>query len=470
MRVLGFVLGSLLGLLAAALLFRHLGRIDVGRYVTILSLVAIVGGVSDLGLTQLGIRELSVTPLADRATLARELLGLRIVLSLVGLAGMMLFALIAYSTTIFAGVAIAGVGLLLQATQDNYGAMLQVDLRFGWVAALDVIRQLATTVLVVLLVLLGAHLLAFVSVTVAAGIVVVAIAGILVRGQRSLVPVFGARRSRRLMRLVLPFSAAIIAATLYPQEAVVLVGLLSDGHQLGDYAAAFRVIQVLSAVPALLIGAALPIFARAARDDQVRFDYAIGRVFEVAVVVGAGTAVVIAVGAPLAIEIVGGAAFRDAGGVLAIQGIALGAGFVASLWGNGLLSQGRYRELVMLNVAGAVALAPLLAVLVSVDGARGAAFAIAILELLMALASGVVMCRRGQNRRPPLGVLPKVALATAVALTPALWTGATDLVRVALAGVLYVAIVLLTRALPQEVDALLPSWLPAAWSPLRTRR
>jgi O-antigen/teichoic acid export membrane protein len=451
-RVAGFFVSSVLSVFAAAILFRHLGGVGVGRYVTIFSLVAIVGGISDLGLTQLGIRELSITPVAGRGALARDLLGLRIAL---------VFALVAYSWTIFVGVAIAGVGLILQAAQDNYGAMLQVDLRFGWVAALDVLRQLATAALVVGLVLLDAHLLALVSVYVWAGLLVLVIAGLLVRGQRSLLPAFDLRRSARLLRLVAPFSAAMIAATLYPQEAVVLVGLISNQHQLGEYAASFRVIQGLTAVPALVVGAALPIFARAARDDRARFDYAIGRVFEVAVVVGGAAAVGVAVGAPLAIEIIGGAGFRDAAGVLAIQSVALGASFVGSLWGNGLLSQGRYRELVALNTAGAVLLAGVLAVLVSLDGARGAAIAVSLLELGMAVAGGLLLCRGGRVGRPGLGVVAKVALAGAVGLLPGLWTGAPDAARLVLAVGLYGAVILLTRALPAEVDGLLPARLRA---------
>lgn len=462
MRVAGFFVASLLSVFAAALLFRHLGRVDVGRYVTILSLVAIVGGISDLGLTQLGIRELSVTPLAERATLARELLGLRLVLSVVGIAGMLVFARVAYSGTIFVGVAIAGIGLLLQATQDNYGSMLQVDLRFGWVAALDVLRQGMTAALVVAFVVLGAHLLGFVSITIWAGVVVVIAAGLLVRGHRSLLPTFGRRRLRRLLVLVLPFSTATIAASLYPQEGVVLVGLLSNAHQLSDYAVSFRVIQGLTPIPALLIGTALPIFARAARDDHARFDYAISRVFEVAVIVGGATAVGLGVGSPLAIDIIAGTGFSGANEVLTIQGIALGLGFVGGLWGNALLSQGRYRELVVLNAVGAVALAPVLAGFVSLDGARGAAIATVVLELGMAIASGFLACRRG-HRRPSMAVIGKVALAAVVGATPALWSGGPDAVRVLLAVALYAGVILLTRALPDEVDALLPASWRKGW-------
>ncbi|MGI8803019.1 MAG: oligosaccharide flippase family protein, partial [Solirubrobacteraceae bacterium] len=394
LRVVGFLVASVLSVLSAALLFRHLGVLDTARYVSILSLVAIVGGVSDLGITQLGIRELALIAPAERGPLAREILGLRVLLSVAGLALMLVFAVVSYPPVVAAGVAIAGVGLLLQATQDNYSSMLQVELRFGWVAALDVLRQVASALFIVVLVVVGAGLLAFASVPVWAGIVVVVPAGLLVRGGRSLLPSFGTERARRLLRMVLPYSAAIIASTLYFREAIVLLHLLSGDYQLGLFSASFRVVEGLIAIPGLLIGTALPVFARAAMEDQARFDYAVGRVFAASVVIGTGLAVGLAVGAPFAIDVIGGQAFRAASGVLVISAVALGAAFVGSLWGNVLLSQRRYRELVVLNAGAVLLLGGLLAVLIPLDGARGAAVATAAAELTVAVAGGVLACRR----------------------------------------------------------------------------
>ncbi|HXR28465.1 MAG TPA: hypothetical protein VN772_02720, partial [Solirubrobacteraceae bacterium] len=59
MRIAGYLGGSLAGLGAAALLYRHLGLHGVGRYGLILALVGIIGGFSDLGLTVVGVRTAS---------------------------------------------------------------------------------------------------------------------------------------------------------------------------------------------------------------------------------------------------------------------------------------------------------------------------------------------------------------------------------------------------------------------------
>jgi hypothetical protein len=104
-------------------------------------------------------------------------------------------------------------------------------------------------------------------------------------------------------------------------------------------------------------------------------------------------------------------------------------------------------------------LAPVTAGLVLADGARGAAIATSLVELGVVVAGGVIACRHGRGR-PRLDVIWKVAFAGAVGVTPAFWSSGPDAVRLVLAGALYAAAILLSRALPQEVDALLPSWWP----------
>src|SRR5436853_7815059 len=76
-RLAGYGLGVLLTVGSAALLFRHLGVVGAGQYVTAVSLVTIAGGLSDLGLTGIGVRELSVRDAPGRDRLVRNLLGLR---------------------------------------------------------------------------------------------------------------------------------------------------------------------------------------------------------------------------------------------------------------------------------------------------------------------------------------------------------------------------------------------------------
>jgi O-antigen/teichoic acid export membrane protein len=434
-RVGGYIVGALASAGSAALLFRHLGVVETGRYVTAMSLVAIVAALSDLGLTAVGIREISARRGGERWALAQDLLGLRIVLTILGVAGMTAITAVAYSGFLAAGVALAGAGLLLQAIQDNFAMSLTVELRLGWVSLLDLLRQLLTV----------------------AGIVVLAVTTPLVRGHRSLMPRFSRERWKPLVSQMLPFSLAVAASALYFRVSILLVSALSTKTELGYFSASFRMIEVLTIIPGLLANAAFPIFARAAHDDHDRLGYALGRVFQVALIVGAWLAVSIAVGARVGIDVIAGARFHPATSVLAIQGIALGAMFVSVVWANGMLSLGLYRQILMVSVGMLAFNAALVAVLVPIDGARGAAIGTAVSETLGAIVTPLIVVRGRPQLRPSLRVVPRVALAAALGLAPLALTGLPVIVRLAISTALFGGTLVATRALPEELRALIPS-------------
>jgi O-antigen/teichoic acid export membrane protein len=458
MRVGGYLAGALVSAVSAALLFRHLGVVDTGRYVTAMSLVAIVAALSDLGLTAVGVREIATRPAHERWSLARDLLGLRITLTVLGGVTMVAIAWVAYSSTLAAGVALASLGLLLQASQDNLAMPLIVGLRLGWVSALDFGRQLLTTLATLALVAAGARLLPFLGTSIPIGMVVLAATAALVRGTRSLMPSFSLRRWRSFVAAMLPYAVAVAAAALYFRVSILLVSALSNAVQLGYFSASFRIIEVLTLVPGLLASSAFPIFARAAHEDHERLGYALGRVYEVSVIVGSWVAVSIAVGAPLAISIIGGAPFKPAAPVLAIQGVGLGAMFVTAVWANGLLSLGLYRQILAINLLALLVNGVLVSALIPLDGSRGAALGTAVAELFAALVQGLAVVRGRPNLRPSARILPRVAIASALGLTPLALTGAgvPTIARVALSSALFGAALLALRALPPELSDLIP--------------
>jgi O-antigen/teichoic acid export membrane protein len=457
------MVGALVSGLSAAVLFRHLGKIETGRYVTAVSLVAIVGALSDLGLTAVGIREISIRPEAERWSLARDLLGLRITLTLLGGTVVTAIAWAAYSGTLAAGVALASFGLLLQVAQDNFSMSLTVELRLGWVAAFDLIRQLLTTLLTIGLALLGASLLPFLGISLPVGVVVLVSTTAVVHGARRLVPTFSWKRCRPLIVQMLPYSAAVAASALYFRVSILLVSALSSATQLGYFGASFRIIEVLTLVPALLASSAFPIFARAARDDHDRLGYALGRVFDVSVIVGAWVAVSIAVGAPLAISLIGGAEFKPAAAILAFQGVALGAMFVSLVWANVLLSLGNYRQILMINVSMLLLNGLLVAALIELDGSRGAAIGTAIAEVIAGVVQARAVIRGRSQFRPSLRILPLVALAAVVGLVPLLMGGVPTIARLLISTILFGGCLLLLRAFPAELLDLLPRSGVLAW-------
>jgi O-antigen/teichoic acid export membrane protein len=308
-------------------------------------------------------------------------------------------------------------------------------------------------------VLADGRLLAFLAVTAVAALIVLPPTIALVRSDIPIKPSFDARQWRRLFGPVLAYSAATATATLYVRIAIVLVSLITDARQLGYFGVSYRMVEALLTLPTLLVGAAFPIFARAAREDPARLRYAISRVFDVALIVGVWVSLSLAIGSHLIIQTIAGASFLPSAPVLAFQGVAVGAVFVSSVWAYGLLSLGLHRTILIFNLALLAAVAAVVAILASLDGAVGAAIGTAAVEIAAAIAGAAVLAHGRPHLKLSPRVLPKVAVAASTAAAPALLAGVPTIARVGLSTFLYAAVLLLLRAFPSDLPGMLLPFL-----------
>lgn len=459
LRVLSYAVCSLLSAGGAALLLHHLGVTNTGRYVTAATIIGVVGGVSDLGLNAVGLRESATLERHKRAELFADLLGLRVAMTLLGLVIAAALVSFGYSSVILIGVLLAGLGLMLQTIQDNLSLQLLVTLRLGTVAALEVLRQALITLGMLLLVLGNDDMLSFLALSIPVGIAMLIVTARLVRRERSTRPRFSWQRWRPLVMRVLPYSAAAAMSVIYFRVAVLMVSQLADSRQQGLFGTSFRIIEVLTLVPAIVAGAAFPVFTRAATEDHDRFVYGLGKVFEVGLIVGVGVALTLGIASPFILRVLGGAEYVPAADVLTTQAIGLGATFVGLVWANGLLSLALYRHILALNAAGLAGIIVLLALIVPDHGAQGAAVATAAGEFGAALGGGAILIRRHPSLARSLRAIPRVFLAAAVAAGSLAIPDLSALERAILAGLLYLTGLLILRAFPPELKALLPDRL-----------
>jgi O-antigen/teichoic acid export membrane protein len=451
LRVGGYGIGVALSVFSAALLFRHLGVVDSGRYVTILSLVALVGGLTEAGLTAIGVREFATAGPEGRIRSLRALLGMRISLTLAGVAGAIAFAGIAgYGSTLVLGTALAGLGLLLQSLQSAASIPLQAELRLGWVTVADLARQLVTVGAIVALVAAGAGLLPFLAIAIPAGLASLVVTVAAVHHREALLPVFRWAEWAGLMREALPYAVTSAVGAFYFRLAIIVMSLVATDVETGYFAASFRIIDVLIVVPQLLVGAAFPIFARAARDDRTRLRYALQRSVDGALIFGIWTAVCLVAGADLAIKVVAGPDFAPAADVLRIQAGALLLAFLNAVLGYALLSLGRYRALLAMALAALLTVAVLTPPLADAHGAVGGAIATVAGEAVV-LAGGVVTLLWLHPELPfSTRGLVRIAVAGLAALATVL-IGLPDVPAVLLATAVFFGLLFALRAFPDEL-------------------
>jgi O-antigen/teichoic acid export membrane protein len=451
-RTIAYAAVMLMSVASVPFMIRHLGVVDYGRFITVSAIIFIIGSVTEAGLTNLGVREYSVLEREARAGMLGNLAGLRLALTVAGLAiALGVTAATGAERVVVEGILLMGIGLLILLMQQTYTIPLQSELRFGWISLLEVLKQLVMTAAILALVIAGAELLPFFAVTILSGLVGLVATLALLRRQGSLLPAGDLRAWRRLLRETLPFAVAVAVGIIYFRLAVVLMSYIATDEETGYYSVAFRIVEVVAVLPWIVVSTGFPILARAARNDADRLRYALQRLFHVSAIVGVGIALGLAVGAEFAIDVIAGPGFDPSVPVLRVLSLALVTSFLVATWSFALLSLRIYRALLVSNaIAAGVAVVGTLALVPLID-AEGAAVATVGAEATLAVACAAGLSRARPDLRPVLDFVPRLALALSAALVPALLLPLPSVALAALAGATYLVALLAVRGIPPEV-------------------
>jgi O-antigen/teichoic acid export membrane protein len=461
LRVLSYICAVLVSIVGAALMLRHLGVVQFGRYTTVFAFITIIGALSDLGLTGVGLRQAAVGDRAERERVIRNVIGMRLTTSSIGIAVACLFGIVVgYPAVVVEGIAIAGVGLLGLVTLDSYAMQLQVSLRLGWTAALELLRQVGQTAVVVILVVAGASLLPFTGAQIPGILVASVIAALLVRHSSRLWPSFDRAAWMRMARELLPYAAASAIGAVYFRVEIVMLSLVSPGVQTGLFGTAFRITEVVVSIPWLVASSALPLIARAAENDPDRLRYALRQMFDVSLTAGVGIAVAMYLGARFAIEVVAGPKYQDAVEPLRIQSIVVAFTFLMTQWGFALLALKRTRALLAVNALALATAIALAAILGSMYGANGASVAVIGAEAVLALGYALFLNREGGFLRIRAGTAPRVALAAVAGIGVAEISSTSSFVATVIGVGVYLAVIAVTGGLPPELRELVPRRRP----------
>ncbi len=454
-RTAGFGAGLLLTAVASIFLLRHLGVVRFGQYTTVIAIVTMVQGLTDAGLTVVGQRIYVHADDERRRTLLADLVGIRLVLTPLGIALGVLFAIVSgYPHALVTGTVLAGVGVILAVVAAALAMPLSVQLRLGAVTAIDFVRQLVIVVGIIGLVVADAGLVPFFAVYVVAGIVAV-IAALAFLGTSSWVqPRFSWREWRPLLKEALPVALSLVVNNTYVRTLIILCSLLAAGEQTGLFATSYRISEILLGVPQMMLGAAFPILAHAHVADERRLAYVLQRMGEAALLLGLALGLVLAVGAAPIVQVLGGPKFAAAAEPLRIQSVAIAGAFMTQVGTAALIAVERQRALLLVNLLALVIVLVLGLTLIPPWGANGAALAASIGEVILAAAALTLLARARPALRPRLGYVPKLLAATAAGALCALLPIPDALAAVA-AVLVYAAVAWLLRAVPEElVEAL----------------
>jgi O-antigen/teichoic acid export membrane protein len=454
-RGIGYGANVLLTAASSVILLRYLGVADFGRFMTVMSLMAIVGGVTDAGLTTIATRELALVTASERRALLADLLGLRLVIAVAGVGAALAFAVLAgYGRPLVLGVAIVGAGVVLTAWQATIALPLVVELRAAKLVTLDLVRQAVTFVGVAALAAAGASLFPFFVVPVAAALGTLFAATLLIRGGRSHLPAVRPRSWGMLIRESLPVAASLVMNIIYFRVLIVLMSIIATAVATGLFATSFRVFELLFGLSAVAVTVVLPALSVAAVDKQ-RLRYMLQRMIEVSTMTACYLVVVVVILARPILVLLGGAQYAAAAPVTRIQIFALIPVFIGQACQAALISVRRQKAQAVANAIALVVVLAAGAALVPTFGAKGGAAAAIVAECALTGALLAVLRRSEPLLRIDFGFGWKVALAAGLAATPLLVSRLPPVGAAVAATCIYTLTLVVTRAIPPEVvDAL----------------
>jgi O-antigen/teichoic acid export membrane protein len=253
---------------------------------------------------------------------------------------------------------------------------------------------------------------------------------------------------RRILRMALPVGIASLLASLYFTIDQTILGWLVSSRQLGEYAAAVRLLTAIVAVPGFVMAAAMPGLARfsASRADLSRFAAMISHWLAMS---GLPLAVGLGVFAHPVIHLVFGAQYRESAGLLEILMVAGCIALTSNVLGVLLISVNLVRAMVVfnllslaLNVVGNIVLVPRY-------GVTASAWLTAACELLV-VSYALWVLRRRVRFASILTVIWRPLAVTALAAAVGLILGARDVTSVVVAVLTFLIASLVLRAWPRE--------------------
>lgn len=450
-RVAGYGVALLLTAIASIFLLRYLGVERFGQYTTVVAIITVVQGVTDAGLGVVGQRLYVHADEERRRTLLADLVGMRLVVIPLGIAAGALFAVVAgYPNALVTGTILAGIGVVLAVVAATLVIPLTAQLRLVEVTAVDFARQFVIAVGIVVLVVAGSGLVPFFGLYILAGLAALAVALAFIGVGGWVRPRFVWREWKPVLHEAAPVALSLVVNTTYVRALIIISSLLATAEQTGLFATSYRVSEILLGVPQMMIGAAFPILAHAHVADERRLAYALQRMGEASLLVGGALGLVLAVGAEPIVEVLGGSEYAGAADALRIQSVAIAGAFMTQLGTFALIAVERQRALLIVNAIALVTVVALGCTLIPLWEANGAAAAASIGEVVLAVASLVLLSRARPALRPDLRYVPKLLFAAAAGAACVLLP-LPDAVAAVLALLVYCLLAWLLRVVPLEL-------------------
>lgn len=405
---------GLLGFATIAVMARALGREGFGAYTTATAFIQIFAVLVDFGLTTATLQMTSAAG-ADRTRILANALGLRLVSAAGFLALAPLVALaFPYDPGIRLAILILVPAQISSALVAVVTTLFQRTLSMGRAALAEVAGRAAQLAGAAIIVIAHGSLLWFVAAIALGNIIHLAVAWGSARRIEHIRISFDRGAWRDLLRFAWPIGISIAFNVIYLRADTVILSLTRTQAEVGLYGAAYRVIDVLTAIPFLFMGLVLPLMTAAwTSNDRNRLHRVTQKAFDflsiVALPIFAGGLIL---GRPI-MRLVGGDEFESAGPLLAVLLGGLAAIMLGTVAGHGVVAAGLQKRMIKWYAIDAALALALYTILIPRFGAPAAA-AVTVFSELFAAGASSILYLRATTTRLHFSIFARALLAAAL--------------------------------------------------------
>jgi O-antigen/teichoic acid export membrane protein len=338
-QVIGKIASTGLNLFAFALITRELGRGGFGEYTTVITFLSFFAIIADLGLTLVTVQMINSQPDKEDSLLA-NLFGLRLVSALIfiGLAPSIVF-LFDYSDGVKIGVLIAAASFIFTALNQIMIGLFQSRLKMDRVAWAETLSRFILIIGVIISIKQNWGLNGMLVATSAASLVSFLLHFFFARRFARIRPRFDWPEWRRIIHLSWPLAVTIAFNLIYLRADTLILSFLKSPETVGLYGAAYKIIDVLSSLPFMFAGIVLPLLTAAwVKQDRERFNKILQKSFDIMAIASIPIVIGTQFLAKEIIILIAGPEFADAGLILQVLIIAVGAIFLGNVLAHAIIA------------------------------------------------------------------------------------------------------------------------------------
>ncbi len=440
-QMLGRALAMVFGLVTIGILTRALSPAEFGDYTTGLTFLQFFGVIVDFGLTLTLIVMVS-EPGADQKRIVGNLFSMRLLSGMIvfGLAPVAVLAF-PYSSSVRDVVLVGSLAYLLMSEATLLVGVFQRHAAMWRSALAEMLNRAVLLALVFAVTSMGFEIQAVIVSTVVANLVWLVATLWLARPFVSVSLRFDWDVWKEVVRRSWPIALSIAFNLIYLKGDILFLSLFRSSADVAVYGVAYKVLDVLTALPVMFMGLLLPqLVADWSAGSRETFRAHLSRAFDLFAIVTIPLVVgTQAVGTRL-VEFIAGEHYAASGPLLQFLILALVAVFFSTLYGHAVVAVNRQRVMIFGYAAAAVVATAGYLTLIPRFGAWGAAATTLFSEILIATITFAVV-RRASGATPSLTVTLKALACSALMylLLRALPTSLPVIVSVAIGAAGYFA-------------------------------